>query len=91
MLYLVDIDNGSHLLFTEEKVLVNQYTGSGSEYDAFENGMNAVAEAYDVKIKELTLSNEHCEIVEEMFEELGCDDSTHPIAKYVLAHAEESS
>lgn len=86
MLYSVDIGNGSHILLTEEKVLVNQYTESSHEYEAFENGMNAVAEAYNVPINTITLAKEHCDVIDEMYIELGVDDPTNDVAKYILNH-----
>lgn len=88
-IYLIDLGTSEHVLFTEEKVLLNQYIEGGCEYNAFENAMLAFAEVGDIAIVEVTMSQDDNDVVSEMFTEMNIDGTTPtlPIVEYIRAHA----
>ena len=85
--YLIDLGTSEHILFTEEKVLVNLYADSSEVYDAFESGMDAIAEVSNIDIVEVTMSEEDCNEVSEMFMDIGVGGPTNHVVEYILKHA----
>ena len=90
-LYLVCIGCGIDLLISKDEVLVNNYSDSTAQYDIFENTAYSVSNHCGGSIVEIELSDEHCTVVEEMFEDIDYRDPTQQgaekaIAEYILKH-----
>jgi len=89
-LYLVYVGNGTDLLITKDKILINNFAESTREYDAFERTAHAVADTYGGVIKERSLPDNLYDTVDEMFEALPAYDSCDKhIAEFIMEESFE--